>query len=301
MPGFAARLRSLRLAAGLRQQDISLALGIAQTTVANYENGHRFPDEKTLGRIADVLSTSLDDLLGRPLGVRRGVSPAAAQGTYLAGPSEQYFQVLRGQGRRAAFDLVRTTLSPGSTVAALYREVLTPALREVGRLWALGEMEVGEEHAFSEATQTVMAQRYPTQDAPAPRRGTRCCAFSACGEPHLIGLRMVADILELEGWDTLFMGAGLCGEHAMKALRKESPHLLALSVTVSHNVGFARELIASIHFDDALRRMKILVGGQAFLENPGLWKEIGADATASGPAEAALVAARLVRPRSSRR
>ena len=40
----------------------------------------------------------------------------------------------------------------------MYREVFAPALREVGRRWARGELSVGEEHLASEATQQLMAR-----------------------------------------------------------------------------------------------------------------------------------------------
>ena len=40
-------------------------LGLAQTTIANYEQGKRFPDEETLLKIADFFNVSMDYLFGR--------------------------------------------------------------------------------------------------------------------------------------------------------------------------------------------------------------------------------------------
>ena len=40
-------------------------LGLAQTTIANYEQGKRFPDEQTLLKIADFFNVSMDYLFGR--------------------------------------------------------------------------------------------------------------------------------------------------------------------------------------------------------------------------------------------
>ena len=62
---FSTRLRELRTSAELRQKDLADALGVAQTTIANYEQGTRFPDETNLRRIADHFNVSLDYLLGR--------------------------------------------------------------------------------------------------------------------------------------------------------------------------------------------------------------------------------------------
>ncbi len=47
MAVFASRLRELRTQRKLRQKDLAAKLGVAQTTVANYEQGSRFPGETT--------------------------------------------------------------------------------------------------------------------------------------------------------------------------------------------------------------------------------------------------------------
>jgi transcriptional regulator with XRE-family HTH domain len=69
---FATRLKELRVARGLRQKDLAAALGIAQTTIANYEQKLRFPDEPMLVKIADHFTVSMDHLMARDNG---GVGP----------------------------------------------------------------------------------------------------------------------------------------------------------------------------------------------------------------------------------
>ena len=65
MIDFSSRLRELRASKSQRQKDLADVIGVAQTTIANYEQGARFPDEKILHRIADFFDVSLDYLLGR--------------------------------------------------------------------------------------------------------------------------------------------------------------------------------------------------------------------------------------------
>ena len=65
MADFASRLRELRKERGYRQADLATELGVAQTTVANYEQHTRFPDETMLLKIANLFGVSLDYLLGR--------------------------------------------------------------------------------------------------------------------------------------------------------------------------------------------------------------------------------------------
>ena len=61
---FGARLRALREEQGLYQKDLAEKLGLSQT-ISNYENNERFPDQKTLHKIADFFNVSIDFLLDR--------------------------------------------------------------------------------------------------------------------------------------------------------------------------------------------------------------------------------------------
>ncbi len=96
--------------------------------------------------------------------------------------------------------------TPLGSLASEYLEVFAPVLREVGRLWQLGQATVGQEHLVTAATQLAMAQLYPRTFA-TPRIGRTIVVAAVGGELHEIGARMVADLFELGGWDSHFLGA----------------------------------------------------------------------------------------------
>jgi transcriptional regulator with XRE-family HTH domain len=54
----------MRVAQNLTQQELATRLGVARNTVAMYESGCREPGPALLQRMAEVLSTSTDYLLG---------------------------------------------------------------------------------------------------------------------------------------------------------------------------------------------------------------------------------------------
>lgn len=60
---FGDRLTNLRKSKKITQQGMADILGIARTTYASYEQGHRQPDYDTLQKIADHFDTSIDFLL----------------------------------------------------------------------------------------------------------------------------------------------------------------------------------------------------------------------------------------------
>ena len=58
-------LKKLRKDNNMTQKELADKLDIARTTLANYEQGTRFPDKETLLSIADFFDVSLDYLVGR--------------------------------------------------------------------------------------------------------------------------------------------------------------------------------------------------------------------------------------------
>lgn len=58
------RIRDLRLSSGLKQIDLAKALSVSQAALSGYETGKYEPDFKTLKKIADYFSVSVDYVLG---------------------------------------------------------------------------------------------------------------------------------------------------------------------------------------------------------------------------------------------
>ena len=64
MAEFKDRLKELRLACGLSQQELAARLKMHAMTISGYERGVRRPDFETLDRLADMLNADMDYLLG---------------------------------------------------------------------------------------------------------------------------------------------------------------------------------------------------------------------------------------------
>jgi methanogenic corrinoid protein MtbC1 len=298
MAEFSTRLRELRATRKLRQKDLAEKLGVAQTTVANYEQGSRFPGEQMLERIADFFDVSLDYLLGRS-------GPNDREERH-AGPliplARRYLDSLLAGSREEAGRLVLRALQRGQSLQAVYREVFERSLQEVGLLWAQGKISVATEHHFSHATQHIMSQLYPRLlEARKPGRDLACVCLAVSGEQHEIGARMVADFLELEGWRTFFLGSNLLYQDILQAVRERRPEVLALSVTMPHNVESAARLIGLLRESPQLRSVAILIGGQAFHLDAGRWERTGADGYAANAGEAVKEASRIVNQRKAGR
>lgn len=195
--------------------------------------------------------------------------------------------VLAGQ-RDEASRLILEAADGGLSVRDIYMDVFQPVLYEIGRLWQINEISVAVEHYSTAITQTVMSRLYPRVFT-TEKNGLSLVASSVGAELHEIGIRMVADFFEIEGWSTFYLGANAPAAAVVAALREQAASLLALSATMSAHVTQVAAIIEAVRRDCGAD-LFILVGGAAFNRSPGLWKQVGADATAGNAEEAVRIA-----------
>lgn len=58
------RIRSLRKAQGLTLKELGAIVGLAESTISQYETGKRQPDNETLLRLGEYFGVSVDYILG---------------------------------------------------------------------------------------------------------------------------------------------------------------------------------------------------------------------------------------------
>ena len=206
--------------------------------------------------------------------------------------AEAYLEALLDADRLRAHQIITVALQGGLTIRDLYLRVFQPVQHEVGRLWLINKVSVVEEHFCTAATQTLMSELYP-QIISSRRLGRTMVATCVGSELHEIGIRMVADFFEMEGWDTYYIGADIAHEQIMTALEQRKPDLVALSVTMTYHVAKVRELISAIRNTFSVSTPFIMVGGLPFNMYPDLWRTVGADVWAVDAEKAVLTAQQL--------
>lgn len=149
-------------------------------------------------------------------------------------------------------------------IADIYTHLFQRSLYKVGRLWEENKISVAVEHIATAITETLLAQTYP-RAAALPKHGRRAVVACVTGERHQIGSRMIADILELRGWDSHYLGADTPKDALLDLLLTLQPELLGLSVSLSSNADQGKRLIR-----EALAHrpsMLCVVGGQGVTGN----------------------------------
>ncbi|WP_256711278.1 B12-binding domain-containing protein [Paenibacillus sp. FSL H7-0331] len=120
-----------------------------------------------------------------------------------------------------------------------------------------------------------MSQLYPYIFSIA-RNGRQMVAACVGEELHEIGLRMVCDFFEMDGWDTYYLGANVPKRSVIDSIVDRQADIMAISATMSFHVYLVKELIP-------------------FNIDPELWKNVGADGHAYNAKDAISQARELMK------
>jgi MerR family transcriptional regulator, light-induced transcriptional regulator len=207
--------------------------------------------------------------------------------------AQAYLNALLAGERHKASKLILDAVDEGTSVKRIYLDVFQQSQREIGRLWQINKVSVAEEHYCTAATQLIMSQLYPHIFS-TERIGRRMLATSIGGDLHEIGIRMVADFFEMEGWDTYFLGANAPTETILQAIETQKPDIVAISATITSHISRVEDLIHAIKEHQNDHTPYIIVGGYPFNVAPNLWQKVGADGYAINADEALKVSTNLV-------
>ena len=207
---------------------------------------------------------------------RARVFASTSGGADLADLSGPFLMALLGGAECEAEELLRGARSRGADTAFLVRDLVVPALAEVGRMWARGEVSVAEEHLATALATRVVARSAGSAAPPSGAGRPRILLACLAGEFHDVGIRLLSDVARESGWEAESLGANVPRESLVRFVAQRRPTALALSVSLSEHVPEAARTIAEARA--AVPGLTILVGGRAFCQDADRVPLTGADA-----------------------
>lgn len=196
---------------------------------------------------------------------------------------DRYLEAQLAGDRREAVRLVlEEGLARGIAVSALQSGVIQEAQREIGRLWQQNRISIAQEHMATAISQVAVSRLFE-EARPDPAVGVRVLVACVEGEMHEFPARLVADFLELAGFEVLYLGANVPTDDLVKMLREELPGVLALSLTMSFNAPSLRSAVERVRAE--WPDLPIVAGGHALAWEPELATRFGVE-TCAGDAPA---------------
>lgn len=183
----------------------------------------------------------------------------------------------------------------GISVETIYLDLLAPVARYLGELW---EQDVCD---FTEVTiglgrlQQVLHETSSAfgQAAQRPMTGRRVLLLPCPGEQHTFGIAMVAEFFHRAGWDVAG-GPAQAAIDPEDMVRREWFDVVGLSLGGETHLGALCECIRNVRKASRNPNVGIIVGGPAFVANPGYAARVPADAVALSGRDAPGLADELV-------
>jgi methanogenic corrinoid protein MtbC1 len=198
---------------------------------------------------------------------------------------------LAGNRREALRVVMHDGLRTGISVPDLQTHVIREAQREIGRLWQENEINIAQEHMATAISHVALAQLYDEATHAAPNH-KKVIVACVTGELHDFPARLVADALDLAGFEVRYLGADVPLHGLSSILAQERPDLLALSATMAFNLPSLRAMVKQVRA--AWPELPVVIGGAACLDVRGLARELGCAGSGSDATALVALAQRLL-------
>jgi len=174
---------------------------------------------------------------------------------------EFYNNLISGNYNKCS-DFIFLLLKNEIEIKELYEKVIKKSLYKVGTSWEENKISISTEHVASSIVETILNDVYQEIR---PNKLTKKTVILACAENefHQIGLKMVRDIFEINGWYVNFLGNNTTLQKLDEFIEKKHPNLLAFSLSIPFNFPSLEKMIKALKIK--YPQLPILIGGQAFL------------------------------------
>ena len=155
--------------------------------------------------------------------------------------------------------IVEDLISQNVQIKDIYVDLFQRSMYHIGKMWEQGQLSISEEHIGTEITKSLLS-KYASKFA-ADKKVNKTALISCIDkEFHEIGARMAADVFEMNGWNTYFLGASMPTREIVKFIEIKKPDVVGLSFNFYMNLLRLFEVID--HIKKSYPDQKIVVGGQ---------------------------------------
>lgn len=208
-----------------------------------------------------------------------------------------YLHALVAGSGREADRVVTEALDLAVTPQQIYLDIFQPTAYQIGQLWQRNKVSVAQEHLATAIVERQMGEMHPMFRAKQPRSRTMVLGCVP-EEWHRVGLRMVADFFEADGWEVHYLGANVPVKELVGLARESHADLVGLSAEMIFNVPRVSEFVQAL--DQAgLSGIPVIAGGMPFIVQHDLAHALNLRGSAPNAEEAVHLANEIVGTPSS--
>ena len=172
-----------------------------------------------------------------------------------------YLNALLQGERSQCLQIVNDYWEQNAGLIDLYEKLIKKSMYDIGKMWENNEISVAAEHLASGITEIILNNlQFKMQHVPDDQKKILTCCVE--NEYHQIGIKMISDIFEKNGWKSYFLGANVPTKKLIQFAKLISPNAFALSLSLYFHLPTLGKIVREIRA--VFPNSPILVGGQAF-------------------------------------
>ena len=175
--------------------------------------------------------------------------------------SDEYLNRILAADRKGAEEIVDRALHAGVEPAAVHVLVIGAAMEKIGQLWEIDKITVADEHLATAISHQVLIRLLDPLHTAAPGSNENVLLAAIEGQHHVLGLRMVADVLEGAGYNVLYLGPDVPVDSLREFAAQHNPAVTGLSYGVPLNVINLVESVFAVR--EAAPMTRVMLGGRA--------------------------------------
>ena len=174
---------------------------------------------------------------------------------------KEFVKLLISGERSQCSEYAHNYFKQTNSVKALYENVLKKSLYEVGKLWEYNKISVATEHLASAIVEAILNEFY--YSIITKEKAEKTVILSCIEEEmHQIGVKMISDVFEMNGWDSHFLGSNTPTKEIIDYTKLIKPDLLAISLSIYFHLPILEDMLH--RFRKEFPDLSVIVGGQAF-------------------------------------
>lgn len=175
------------------------------------------------------------------------------------------FQALVAGCEEATANVLISAHLEGQSLAEIFDDLICPAMRQIGELWANGQLSITKEHLATRIAHNALhklRQMLPVSQT--VEKTAVCCALE--GDFHELPTHLVQLTIENEGWEAINFGANTPLRTLTEEILRRKPDLVCISGTVINDAeDIFRDYQAS-RTRTAKLKIPFVLGGKAFAD-----------------------------------
>jgi len=175
--------------------------------------------------------------------------------------SEEFVNYLLTGRKKESSAIIFQFLNQNNSFLELYEKLIKKSLYKIGELWEYNKITVAAEHLASAIIETILNELYP-KIAKTEKQNKKILLACVENEFHQIGIKIISDIFELNGWNSFFLGANTPTNELVRFAKSINPDIIGLSMSIYFHLPVLENMLLKIK--DEFPEIPIIIGGQAF-------------------------------------